>query len=111
MASGQYRNLVIVQQAGAPTPNADGSYDDTWTDANPAEWYVSVTPATARDMEAIAAGTVLSQATHLVRGHYRPDITTTSRLLFGVRVLAVVSVTNPDEADVELVVACVEVVG
>jgi head-tail adaptor len=72
--------------------------------------WADIRPASAHDLERVVGGTVLSSASHLVRLRYHPAITTQSQLRFGARVFAVTGVQNVDERNVELIVACQEVV-
>jgi head-tail adaptor len=103
-----YRHRVTVQNPGPPVADGQGGYTEGWNDAVPPVLDVSITPATARDLERIAAGTVLTQATHLIRGRYHPQISTASHLLFGARVFAVIYVGNPEERNTEIVLVCAE---
>lgn len=101
---------VTVQNPGPGVPDGDGGFTQTWTDLTPRMWSCKIAPATAVDLEHVAAGTVLSKATHLVTGPYRSDVTTQARVLFNGRSFSVTGVSNPDERNVELVLVCVEVV-
>jgi head-tail adaptor len=109
-SSGRRPHLVTVQNSAGRVPDGDGGYIDDWQDATPATWFVEITPASARDLERLRAGTTIANATHIVRGPWRPDVNTLSRLLFDSRVLSVASVQNTDEADIDLILICVEVV-
>lgn len=106
---GTYRHRVSVQNPGAVLPDGDGGYTSGWADADPPTMECSITPATARDLERLAAGTTLTTATHLIRARWHPQITTSSQLIFRGRTLAVVYVGNPEERDREIVIVCAEV--
>lgn len=106
---GTYRHRVTVQNPGPPIPDGDGGYTEGWLDADPPELDVSITPATARDLENLTAGTVSATATHVIRGRYHSGITTATRLLFKGRALGVLYVGNPLELDRELVIVAAEV--
>jgi SPP1 family predicted phage head-tail adaptor len=108
-AIGTYRHRVTVQNPGGAVSDGDGGYTEGWSDADPATLDVSITPASTNDLERITAGTVLTSATHIVRGRFHPQITTSSRLLFKGRSLLVVFVGNPEERDRELVLIVAEV--
>jgi SPP1 family predicted phage head-tail adaptor len=108
MRIGSLRHRVTVQNPSTPTPDGDGGFTQTMTDAEIV--WAEIRPASAHDLERVVGGTVLSSASHLVRMRYRPAITTKSQLLFGSRVFAVTGVQNVDERNVELVIACQEVV-
>lgn len=105
---GRRLHTVIPQNPGAPVPDGDGGYEQDWFDVVP-RWFVSIVPATARDLERVIAGTVLATASHVVTGPYLSDVSTRTRLLFGDRVLQVTGVADPEERHVELVLVCVEV--
>lgn len=100
--------MVTVQNPSANVPDTDGGYTEGWGDAVPPTLNVSITPATAADLERTTAGTVAATATHIVRGRWHPEITTASRLLFKGRALNVIFVGNPDERDTEVVMICAE---
>lgn len=109
--SGRRIHYVLVQNpSGAAAPDSDGVYVQAYVDGSPASWKVSIEPATARDLERITAGTVIAQASHVVDGAYRSDVTTGSRLVFNGRILNVLGVANPEERNLETVAVCSEVV-
>jgi head-tail adaptor len=111
---GAYRQRVSVEGPEVPVPDGDGGYTEGWGPLDPADWDCAIAQASARDLERIGAGTVLSQATHLVKGNYHAGLTTKARLRFidkGVtRTLNIVHVVNRDERDEESHVLCAEVV-
>ena len=106
---GAFRHVVTVQHPGPIAPDSDGSYTVNWADAVPATWYCSIQPATSRSLEQVASGTVIAQASHVVNGAYRGDITTKSRLKFGMRILNVVGVATVDERNIQTALVCSEV--
>jgi SPP1 family predicted phage head-tail adaptor len=106
----QRPHRVTLQNPGPAVPDGDGGSTLAWTDLVPAAWLCRIAPATARELERVAAGTVLSTNTYIVKGPYRPDVTTASRLLFNGRSFSVTSVANVEERSVELVLVCVEIV-
>ena len=106
---GAHRHKVTVQNPGQPQPDGDGGFTEGWADAVPAQLDVSITPASARDLERYTAGTTFTSATHMVRGRWHPQITTASRLLFQGRALLVVFVSNPEERSREVILICAEV--
>ncbi len=110
MSIGSRKHLVMLQNPGPAVPDGDGSYTQTWTDLTPPTLYVSIDPATARDLERVAAGTVIASATQIVKGPYHPQVTTQTRIIFNSRRLNVTAVRNPDERNVTLELVCVEVV-
>lgn len=110
IAIAERRHLVRLQNPGVAVPDGDGGYTQTWNDLAPANVYVQIRPASARDLERVASGTVLSTATHVVTGPYHPDVTTQTRVVFADRTFNVTGVSSPDERQIEMVLVCVEVV-
>jgi SPP1 family predicted phage head-tail adaptor len=107
MGIGAYRYLVTVQTPGAPVADGDGSYTETWQDATPAQWAVSLEATTA---DKAMAGTQLATATHQVRGRYHAAVTPHARLLFEGRTLNVLQVRDLGERHHILDVVCAELV-
>jgi head-tail adaptor len=106
---GEREHLVSLQNpTGAP--DADGSFTQTWAALDPPTLWVSIKPATARDLERTAAGTVTSMASHILEGDYHAGVTTATRVLFGSRVFSVVGVQNVEERSIDMALVCVEVV-
>ena len=106
---GQYRQIVTLDNPGTPAPDGDGGYVEQFAPLDPPAWHCSITAASARALEAIAAGTVLAQATHLVVGPYHPGITIETRLTLNGRRLNVLYVANRDERDIQTQLICAEV--
>lgn len=104
---------VTFQFPGPAIPDGDGGTTATWIDLPP-QAYARIVPATGKDLERVAAGTVLSTLSRIVTIPYRPDITTTARLtwidLAGRAHLANVTGVTPDERSTELELVCVEIV-
>lgn len=107
---GDRPHRVTVQSPGPAISDGDGNSTLTWTDLVPPAWQVEIKPATAVDLERVAAGTVLSTNTYIVKGPYHAQITTGSRLLFNGRQFSVTGVSNPEERNVETIVVAVEIV-
>lgn len=107
---GQYRHVVALDAPGTPIPDGDGGYTEGWSPLDPPVWDCAITAATARDLETLGAGTVLAQASHVVRGRYHGGITTETRLTFEGRTLNVIYVANRDERSIETHLICAEVV-
>ena len=106
MARGTYRHLVQVE-ALSREPDGEGGYLESWT-PSPVSWWVSLTPAGARDVEYETAGTVAATATHIVEGDFRSDVTVEIRLALHDdarhldRVFQVTNVRDLDERHVTL---------
>jgi len=102
MAIGSYRHVVTVQDPTALMPDGEGGWTEGWADLDPAKWDVSIIRATARDLERVGAGTILTTATHVIEGRYREDVSLTTRLLFEGRVFAITGIDNVEERDITL---------
>jgi head-tail adaptor len=111
MSIGDYRNYVLLDGPGDPptVPDGFGGYTENWTPLDPPDWYCAIEPASARSLEDLGAGTVLSQASHIVKGRYHAGITTATRIHHDGRILNVVYVTNRDERRIESDLVCAEV--
>ncbi len=109
--AGQRVHLMTVQGPGAAVPDGDGGYVQTWADLDPPQVKGSITTATARDLESLAGGTVITQAAYVITLPYHAQITTASRVLFRGRVLSLTSVINREERNIQLVCLATEVVG
>jgi head-tail adaptor len=111
-AIGTHRHKVLVQNpTGAPVPDGDGGYTQGFLNAVPATWYCSIVPATSRDLERVAVGTIIATASHVLIGRYHPSITVNTRLVFEGRVFQVTGVSNPEERRIETIAICVELIG
>lgn len=110
MNIGDLRHVVTFQNPGAPVPDGDGGWTTPWTDTDPATWHVSITPATARDLERTPHGTTISTATHIVKGRHHPDVTTQTRMLFQGRTFSINGVANFQERGIWMELIAVEVV-
>jgi len=109
-AIGTYRHRVTLEAPGDPVPDPDGGFSEVFTPLVPATWDCSIQQPGARTLEAIGAGSVVSQATHVLKGRYHPGITTQTRVTFEGRILSVLFVANRDERGIETDLVCAEVV-
>ena len=107
---GELRHVVTLESPGPPVPDGDGGYTESWQPLNPATWNCSISSANARDLESLTAGTVVAQASHILRGRFHGGITTEARISFEGRTFNVLSVVNRDERDIETVLICSEMV-
>lgn len=101
---------VTLQNPGPGVPDGDGGETTSWVDLVPPSWTCEIKPATAVDLERVAAGTVLSTNTYIVKGPYHPQLSTRSRILFNGRIFNCTGVSNPEERNVETWAVCVEIV-
>ena len=97
MGIGDYIHVVTVQNPTGVVPDGEGGFTEGWTDLDPAKWDVSITPATARDLERVGAGTVITTATHLITGQYRSDVSTQTRVLFEGAIYHITGARDPDK--------------
>jgi head-tail adaptor len=102
---------VRVQNPSTPQSLGGDLSVEPWIDASPSYWYVGIAPVLGTDQEmAKSEGTVLTQASTVVTGAYRSDITTASRFIDETGlVLEVLSVESPGRRNFELVCRCSEV--
>lgn len=107
---GQRRHLVTLENPGTPVPDGSGGFTESWAALSPATRYAEIKPATARDLERVVSNAVESTASHLLTMDYHSGITTETRITFGTRVFTVDGVQNPEERNIDLVLACTEVV-
>lgn len=120
-AIGTFRHKVLLQNPDGAVPDGDGGYTQAWANLEPAVWNCSIDPATVRDLERVAAGTVLSSASHILKGRFHPQVTTKTRITkgprnadgtlpAGSREFSVTGVQNLEERNIELWLTAVEVV-
>jgi SPP1 family predicted phage head-tail adaptor len=109
--AGQRTQVVTLQAPGLPVPDGDGGVIQGWDDLDPATVKAAIAPASARDLENIAAGTVITQATHVITIPYHPQVTTATRVVFRGRTFSLTGVVNLDERNVQMKCIGVEVVG
>lgn len=109
-SAGLRRHYVTLGIPGPAVSDGDGGYTTTDVPLSPAGLYAQITPATASDLERLAAGTVIATATHVVRMPYHAGITTQTVITFSGRRFAVTGVSNPEERNLETIVTAVEVV-
>jgi len=101
MAIGDQRHIGTFQDP-AMVPDGEGGFVEGWADLDPADWPVSITPATARDMERVASGTVITSATHIIVGRWRGDVSTKTRMLFEGRIFHITGIINVEERDITM---------
>src|SRR5262252_2832074 len=103
--------LVTVQNPGAPVPDGDGGFTQPWTNADPptvGAWIRASGPGTT---ERTVAGTITSNATHVITIPYHAAVSTQTRLVSDTgQTFSVTGVTNLDDRDIELQLLCAELV-
>lgn len=109
-AAGARRHRVRLEFLGAPVADTDGGFTNSPRVLYPSDVHVSIEPATERALERLAAGTVISNASHIVTMPFHPGVTTKTQIVFGGRTLHVTGVANPEERGVITVAICTEIV-
>jgi len=104
---GDFKHLVTFQER-TTAPDGAGGYTETWQDLSPATWKVQIAPAAAADLERVAAGTVLTQATSIIRGRYHPGVSTQTRMLYNGKTYAITGAVFVDRRPPEMELAAVE---
>jgi SPP1 family predicted phage head-tail adaptor len=99
---------VQLQNPGAPVPDGDGGYTTPWVDCVPPQMWAQILPATQRNAEKVASGTVITTATHIITMPFHPQVTTHSRLIYDGRTFNITSAASPGERNVQSVLVCVE---
>ena len=105
---GDFRHLVDLVEPGPPQQDAGGGWIDTWVALDPPQWYCSIQAASLRDLQRISGGTVSATATHLLRGHYHPQLSAKARIVFRDRTFDVQSVHDVDQRQLTVEVICAE---
>jgi len=109
MPAGLRPHRVTLDNPGPPVPTSDGGFTETVVPLQPSAMFASILPVLERNVERTTGSTVIATATHRVTMPYHPQVTIQTRLRFNGRSFSVVSVTNTEERNVELVLLCVEV--
>jgi head-tail adaptor len=104
---------VTIENVGDPVPDGEGGYTESWTPATPPTLYVSIQPASTRNLEQVtSSATILATATHVIKGPYHPQVEEESRLTFldhgRLRIFHVESVQRVDELSASMVVVATE---
>lgn len=104
---------IALLRPGAAVPDGDGGFTQGFVPLDPPSMFGYVRPATVRDLESLAAGTVATHATHLVSLPFHPGVTTDCELRVeqppgADRRFAIGAVLNPDERSSDLLLLCTE---
>jgi head-tail adaptor len=101
---------VGLQEQGPPVPDGDGGYIAAWIDLNPPQVWAQIVPASARSIEHLTANAaVQAVATHVVTLPYHPQLTVTSKVVFGTREFQVHDIANLEERNTTHVLICSEI--
>jgi head-tail adaptor len=108
--AGQRRHPIRLVGTGDAVQDGTGGW--TYPAAgplSPEKVWATISPATAADLERLGGGTVVAQATHVLRFPYHPGVTTGTQIIFGTRSFSTIGVSNPGERNLETVVLAQEV--
>lgn len=104
MNIGELDKRIKIEQA-TETRSGTGAVIKSWATFLTA--WAGIDPPKGREF--FAAGQIQAEVTVRVRIRYRAGVTPQMRVLFGTRVFDINSVIDPDEAHVELILMCTEV--
>ena len=115
MSRGARRHLVSLSTVGPEIPDGDGGFTQASVALNPPTRFAAIKPATQRELERVAAGTVMSTETLIVEMDFHPDVNTKTVLGWtdqaGRAHTATVSgVNNLEQRCVDLILVAVEIV-
>ena len=109
---GQRRLLVTFRNPGVGEPDGDGGSTTLWYALDPPTAYCRIRPATGKDGERVAAGTILTTLSRILSLPFHPGVTTATKLewtdLAGIAHVANVVSVQPDERSLELELVAVE---
>lgn len=109
---GERPHYILLQNPGPVVPDGAGGFTQTWSDLSPASVFAKVAPATAEDLERVAASTTVVEAaaTHIITMPYHPGVTTKSRVVHNGRTFSLSGVSSPEERQQETIAIATEVV-
>jgi SPP1 family predicted phage head-tail adaptor len=105
MRAGKLNKRISIQKATYQQDEV-GQAIPTWT--TEATRWGSITPLNGRELE--VAKKINAEITHKITLRHYPGLTTKDRLLFNGRQFEIVSVINPEEANIETVIMATEAV-
>ncbi len=119
--AGRRRHLVTLQNPdGTPVSDGDGSFTQPYADCAPPALYGSIETATAAalggsTLEHAINGTLSSSASHVITIPFHRDVTTQTRVSWVDRsgrshTASITGVSDPEQANVQLVLVAVEIV-
>ncbi len=112
---GSYRQVATLSEFTAAVSDSDGGFTQSLVALDPAEWRCAIEIASASSELRHFNGTVIAQATHVLRGRFHSGITTDTRMVWTdragqTRTANVIGVVDVEGAGVETIVAVVEVI-
>ncbi|MEP7304212.1 MAG: hypothetical protein ABJA98_01715 [Acidobacteriota bacterium] len=106
--------VTLQNPLGPPVPKP-GGFTQAYADLVPPTVYAAIAVPTGKDLERLAAGTVISSAMKVVTFPFHPQVTTKTRASWvdmsgRTHTANVTGVDNPEERCIETVCLCVEIV-
>lgn len=105
MRAGALRHSVIIQTS-TPSQSGTGEVTESW--GTFATVKASISPSSGREF--FASEQLNAEMSHKVKIRYLSGVTTKMRVLFGSRVLDILSIVNIDEKNHEMILMCKEFV-
>lgn len=99
-------NRRITIQSGTSAKDPFGQPFIAWRDV--CGTWAAIRTVTSKEVYALGAG-FTSQVTHTITIRYRPDISSTMRIIYRDRTFLIQAVSDPDEGRVQLNLMCLEV--
>lgn len=84
-------------QSCTDTRSASGDVTRTWPESGWKRVYADIRPLTQRALERLAGSELQGEVTHEGRMHYLTGLKPKDRLLYGTRVLEIITVVNVEE--------------
>jgi head-tail adaptor len=114
MNLGSQRNLVTVENPGAPAADGDGGFTLTYAAASQGQWWAAISTASARVAERVFSSTITGHANYILTGRFHPEIGLQTRLTWtdragAVHVSNVLDVNDTNGAGVETVALVSEI--
>jgi SPP1 family predicted phage head-tail adaptor len=108
MSAGARPHRVTIQSL-TRTEDQQGGYTEDWTTTRATRW-ASIEPATASNIERRVGHQIEAKLTHLVTVQYVAGMLITDRVKFGSRYFQIRDITNHEELNVQLTLACEELI-
>lgn len=110
---GARRHVVAIQ---TPTRTSDGAggFTESMSTLSPTTAFAKIDTATARDVERVFGAKVQMPVTHVVTLDYHSGLAASARkadaqVVFGSRTFRVRAIANPEERNIDHVLACEEI--
>lgn len=109
------RNVKITLEAvSSRARDTDGGWTDVYSPLSPSTAWAKIDAATPHDLERRVANTISAQVSHLVTIRYHKGVNTNTRVTFtdpaGTHTLYVRGMRNVEQRNIDLEMACEEVI-